>query len=245
MELKPLEGEVGEAGLFEDGRDQVDRGGGLEGDHGFGGDVAEEGKFVGDGAVGGDVGARDDDVGLDAHAAQGADGVLGGLGFELVGGLEMEERGDMDGERAVSGFLVAHLSDRFEEGLAFDVADGASDLDDEDVDLFALGEAADAFFDQVGDVGDGLDRPAKIVTASFAFDHLGGDLPHGDGRGGGQVLVEETFIVPEVEIGFGAVVGDVDLAVLVGGHGAGVDVEVGVELLDGDGETARLKESSK
>src|SRR6266513_723632 len=38
----------------------------------------------------------------------------------------------------------------------------------------------------------------------------------------------------EVEIGLGAVIGYVDLAVLERRHGAGVDVDVGVEFLDGD-----------
>jgi hypothetical protein len=40
--------------------------------------------------------------------------------------------------------------------------------------------------------------------------------------------------VAEVEVRFGAVVGDVDLPVLVRAHRAGVDVDVGVELLQRD-----------
>ena len=48
----------------------------------------------------------------------------------------------------------------------------------------------------------------------------------------------------EVEIGLGAVVGDVDLAVLIGRHGSRVDVEVGVELDDGDAQATRLKEEA-
>ena len=94
-------------------------------------------------------------------------------------------------------------------------------------------------------MGDGLDRAAEVVAPAFALDHFRRDLAHRDGRSGGQVLVEEALVVAEVEVGFGPVVGDVDLAVLVGRHRAGVDVEVGVELLDGDGESARLEESSE
>ena len=40
----------------------------------------------------------------------------------------------------------------------------------------------------------------------------------------------EPFVMPEVEIGFGAVVGDKDFAVLERRHRAGIDVEVRVEL---------------
>jgi len=40
----------------------------------------------------------------------------------------------------------------------------------------------------------------------------------------------EALVMAQVEIGFGAVVGHVDFAVLEGVHGAGVDVDIGVEL---------------
>jgi hypothetical protein len=48
--------------------------------------------------------------------------------------------------------------------------------------------------------------------------------------------------VAEVEVGLGAVVGDVDLAVLVRAHRARVDVDVGVELLERDAVAVVLEE---
>ena len=48
------------------------------------------------------------------------------------------------------------------------------------------------------------------------------------------VRVGEALVVAEVEIGLGAVVGDVHLAVLIRAHRAGIDVDVGVELLQRD-----------
>ena len=49
----------------------------------------------------------------------------------------------------------------------------------------------------------------------------------------------------EVEVGFRAVLGDIDLAVLIGAHGAGVDVDIGVELLSGDFETSCFEQASE
>ena len=54
----------------------------------------------------------------------------------------------------------------------------------------------------------------------------------------------EAFVVAEVEVGFSAVVGDKDFAVLEGAHGAGVDVEVGVEFLHGDAEATAFKQTA-
>ena len=49
----------------------------------------------------------------------------------------------------------------------------------------------------------------------------------------------------EVEVGLCAVVGDEDLAVLQGVHGAGVDVHVGVEFEETDLEAASLHDGAK
>jgi hypothetical protein len=49
----------------------------------------------------------------------------------------------------VAALFVAHLADRFEERLAFDVADSAADLDDDDVGAGVDAGGADAVLDLV------------------------------------------------------------------------------------------------
>jgi len=51
--------------------------------------------------------------------------------------------------------------------------------------------------------------------------------------------------VAEVEIGFGAIVGHEHLAVLKRAHGAGIDVDVRIELQEGDTDTARFEQRSE
>ena len=46
----------------------------------------------------------------------------------------------------------------------------------------------------------------------------------------------------EVEVGLGPVVGDIDLAVLIGRHRPRIDVEIGIELADPDLVAARLQQ---
>ena len=60
------------------------------------------------------------------------------------------------------------------------------------------------------------------------------------GRAAGEALV-----MAEVEVGLGAVVGDEDLAVLVGRHRARIDVEIGVELAQADLVAARLQQRAE
>ena len=60
-----------------------------------------------------------------------------------------------------------------------------------------------------------------------------------------QVGVEEPLVVPEVQVGLGAVVEDEHLAVLERVHRPGVDVDVRVELLEDDLETAGGEEAAE
>ena len=139
----------------------------------------------------------------------------------------------VDVERVFAPDVLPQLANRFEERLALDVADRAADLDEDDVDV-ARGDGADAVLDLVGDVGDDLDRPAEIVAAALLLNDRQIDLAGRPVVVPRRRLVGEPFVVAEVQVGLGAVVGDVDLAVLIGAHRAGVDVDVGIELLQGD-----------
>ena len=56
--------------------------------------------------------------------------------------------------------------------------------------------------------------------------------------------MREAFVVAQVEIGLGPVVSDEDFAMLERTHGAGVDVQVGVELLQCDFQAAAFKQAA-
>src|SRR5487761_710060 len=49
----------------------------------------------------------------------------------------------------------------------------------------------------------------------------------------------------KIEIGFGAVIGDIDLAVLIRAHGARIDVDIRVEFPEPDAEAARLEQRAE
>ena len=61
----------------------------------------------------------------------------------------------------------------------------------------------------------------------------------------GRRAAGEALVMAEIEIGLGAVVGDEHLAVLIGRHRAGIDVEIGVELAQADLVAARLQQRAE
>ena len=189
------------------------------------------------------VGAHQQDVGLDADLAKLLDRVLGRLGLQFARRRDVGHQRQVDVDGVVARQVVAELADRLEERQALDVADRAADLAEHEIEVLVAVE--DERLDGVGDVRDHLHRGAEIVAAALAGDDVlvdaaGGDVVHAVRRPAGEALV-----VAEVEVGLGAVVGDEDLAVLVGAHRPRIDVEVGVELPQAHAVAARLQQRAE
>ena len=58
-----------------------------------------------------------------------------------------------------------------------------------------------------------------------------------------KILVDEAFVMSEVKICFRTVFGDINFSVLIRAHRSGIDVDVRIEFLCGDFESARFKQS--
>ncbi len=231
--------------LVQQARHLVDAGHVGQRDHAPQRHVGKEADFfalvVGDGAVG----AAQQGVGLDADFAHFLHRVLGRLGFELARRRDPRHVAQMHEGALVRPQAQTHLAHRLQEGQRFDVAHGAADFDDRHLHRLLrtiTGAAFDELLDFVGDVRNHLHRFAEVVAAALFFEHAFVDLAGGEVVGALHAGFDEALVVAEVEVGFGPVVGDEHLAVLKRAHGAGIDVEVGVELDQGDVEAARFEQ---
>ncbi len=149
---------------------------------------------------------------------------------------------DVHVEDVLATEVVLELADRLEERKALDVADRAPHLDHHGIGLRVARSAEDLLLDHVRHVRDHLHSGSEVVASPLAGDDFLVDLPGGHVRGDSQVLVNEALVVAKVKVRLSPVVGDEHLAVLVRAHRAGVDVEVWVELLKGDGQVAGLQD---
>jgi len=140
-------------------------------------------------------------------------------------------------------WIVLDLADRFEERQALDIADGAADLAQHEVELVIVVE--DEILDRVGDVRNHLDGGTEIVAAPFPGQDVLIDSPGGDVVRLGRRTSSEAFVVTEIEIGLGAVVGDEHLAVLIRRHRSGVEIEIGIELAQPNLVAPRLQQRAE
>ena len=108
-----------------------------------------------------------------------------------------------------------------------------------------MAHAVDEALDLVRDVRNDLHGLAEVFAAALLVQHVPVHLAGRQVREPVEVLVDEPLVVAEVEVRLRAVLGHVDLAVLVRAHRARVDVDVRVELLRGDLQTARLQQPAE
>src|SRR5690606_29550037 len=149
----------------------------------------------------------------------------------------------MHEQRAVAAELHGKLADGFQEGQRLDVADRAADLHQQHVHVG--GRLHDAALDLVGDVRNHLHGGAKVVAAALLLDDVEVNAPGGEIVGAAGTHAHEALVVAEVEVGLGAVMRDEHFAMLERAHGAGIDVDVRVELDHADPQSAGFENGAK
>jgi len=122
--------------------------------------------------------------------------------------------------------FVAQLPNSLEKRQALDIAYGAADFDQDEI--VSVGPIEDEFFDGVGDVRDDLDGRAEIIAPPLLANDRLVDAAGGDVVGLGRGHAGKALVMPEVEIGLGAVIGDEYFAVLLRAHRARINIDVGV-----------------
>src|SRR5512132_514368 len=236
-----LDDDAPETGLFEHQRYRVDGPGVGLGDDVVDLHVTEQRDLFTQVFVDRLVRARDEHVRLDTDGAQLLDGVLRRLRLQLAGRDTRQQR-EVDVQDVLAADVIAELADRFEVRERLDVADGATDLHDDELRLLLARDAVDALLDLVRHVWDDLHGGAEVVAPAFLRDHGVVDLAGREIRRTRDVAVDEALVVAEVEIALGPVLRDEHLAVLIRRHRSRVDVEVRIHLQRRDGETARGKD---
>ena len=214
-------------------------------DNAVGLDVAEERYLLEDSLLKRLVTAQDDYVRVDAHALQLLDRVLSGLRFMLVRSTQKRHQSDMDEEAVLTPHLKRYLSYSFEERLGFNVTYSAADLSDDHVSIGFLADTVYEILYFICYMGYDLNGRAEILAAALFVEHVPVYFTGGEIRVFVKILVDETLVVAEVEIGLRAVFRDINFAVLIGTHGTRINVDIGVELLRRNLESARFEYSSE
>ena len=151
----------------------------------------------------------------------------------------------MDVQGIVPPYLQAHLSDSLDKGLALDITDGAADLGDDHIRTCPLSNPINEAFDLIGDMGNGLHGAAQVLSSPLLGDDIGVDLAGGQVGEFVQILINEPLIMSQIQIRLRTVLCDIDLAVLIGAHGPGIHIDIGIQLLRRHLQAPRLQQPTQ
>ena len=189
------------------------------------------------------LGAAQQNVRLQADGTHLLNGVLGRLGLHLAGSGDVGHQRQVHEERTLGPDFDTQLARGLQEGLGFNVTDGTANLHQGNIHV--TGALDNATLDFIRDVRDHLHRPAQVVATAFLPDDFLVDPATGEVVALAHGGADEALVVTQVQIRLGAILGDEDLAMLERAHGAGIHIDVGIELEDGDPEATCLEDGGQ
>ena len=185
-------------------------------------------------------GAAQQNIRLDPHRLQFLDRMLGGFGFQLTRRSDVGQQCDMEKTGQLAAKFIAKLANGLKKGQGFDVTNGAADLAEDEILIIVI--RFDKFLDRIGDMRDHLNGGAEIITTAFLGQNIGIDAACRDIVRPFGMYTSETFIMAKIKIRLSAVISDEHLAMLGRRHGAGINIEIGIEFAQPHLVTTRLQE---
>ena len=163
---------------------------------------------------------------LQADRAQLLDRMLGGLCFDFTCRGDVRNQGEVHQQCPGSAQLQFQLPNGLEERLALNITCGPANFYNSHIS--AVRPLDHPSLDLIRDMGNDLYRPAKVIPAPLFAQHRVVDPAGGEIVALGHCRPGEALVVAQIQVCFGAILGNKHLTVLKRTHGAGVNVDVGI-----------------
>ena len=144
----------------------------------------------------------------------------------------------MDKEAVFSADFKRYLTDGFNKWLRFNVTDCSADFGNNHVCVCFPAYAVNKFLDFIRNVRNNLYCRSEIFTTTFLIKYVPLNLTGGEVGVFIKIFINETFVMSEIKVSFGAVLGNIYFTVLIGAHCTGINIDVRIKLLCRNLETA-------
>ena len=151
----------------------------------------------------------------------------------------------MDHDGILTSNFSLKLSDGLQEGLALNISNRTTDLDN-GYGIFILRPGGvESGLDLIGDVGNHLYGASAVIPVPlfvqdgpvyFSRSHIGIAI---------QTFVDKPLIMSQIQVCLRAVIRDEHLAMLNGIHGTGIHIDIGIKLLHGHMIPSGLEQSAQ
>ena len=193
--------------------------------------IAEHGQ-LGDHVLGhGMFAAAHQNIRCNTDAAQFLDAVLGRLRFQFSRRADIGNQRNMNVQHVILTHIFFYLTDGFQERQAFNIANRTADFGNNEIRVVVVAYPEYPGLYLIGNMGNNLHRAAQIIAPAllrndglvdFTGSHIG-TL--------GQVDINKTFIMAQIQVRFRSVIRHEHFAVLIRAHGSRIDIDIRIEFL--------------
>ena len=163
----------------------------------------------------------------------------------LVRAAKEGDEGNVYEEAVLPAYLKGYLTNRLKKRLGLNVSDSSAYFGNYHVGIGLPSDAVNEFLYLVRYVRNYLNRRAEIFSPALLVQYVPVDLSRRQIGIFVEVLVYESLVMSEVEIRLRAVIGYVNLSVLIRAHRTRIDVDIRVELLSRNLKSSRFKKPSE
>ena len=191
------------------------------------------------------LGTADNHIGLQALLQHRLDRMLGRFGLQLAGSGQIRHVC-----KVYHHHVLTHFPSELAHGLhirqGLDIANRPADFGDNHIELVAFGQQAHAALDFIGHMRNNLNSMPQVIAATFLFNDAQIDTSCRDIIGLRSGNIGETFVMTQVQIRLGPVLGHIAFAMLVRVQCPRVDIDVGIQFLNrGPVATGKQKTSQR
>ena len=136
--------------------------------------------------------------------------------------------------------LPLQLANGFYIGKRLDITHRAAYFRNNNIKLVFLSQQEHASFDLVRYMRDHLYRFAEVGAFAFLIDHRLVNPARGHVIGLRSKDVQEPLVVPQIQVGFRPVFGNITFAVFIRVKGAGIHIDIRIQFLDRYAQPSRL-----
>jgi len=119
---------------------------------------------------------------LDTGFKQHFDTMLGRLGFQLAGRLDVGNKGQMNVQQVSFPQFQLQLPHGLKKRKGFDITDRSSDFGDQHIKIATFCQFPHLFLDLIDHMGNNLDSTTKVFTPALLVDDRLVDPSHGEVR---------------------------------------------------------------
>ena len=177
---------------------------------------------------------------LNTNAPQFLYTVLGWLSLKLASGRDIRNQSNMNVQYIVTANFLLDLANSLHKWQGLNITYSTTDFGNNYICTIAGSHIINTLLNLIGDMRNNLDSLAQIITTALLVKNIPINLTSGNIRAFGQININETLIMAQIQISLSTIISNENLAMLIRAHSTWININIWIKLLNSNLNTTIL-----